>query len=82
MAMGDPLELGPAEVDTVAACHAAAGEFERARELQSLAIEQVAVQLPADGNADVDDVAASLEGFRQRLALYEGSQGYVEHERF
>ena len=82
MAMGDPLELGPAEVDTVAACHAAAGEFERARELQSLAIEQVAVQLPADGNADVDDVAASLEGFRQRLALYEGRQGYGEHERF
>lgn len=80
MAMGNPRALGPAEVDTVAACHAAAGEFERARELQSLAIEQVAIQLPADGGADVGDVAATLEGFRQRLALYAGNQGYVEQE--
>jgi len=78
--MGSPEHLGAAELDTLAACHAASGEFERARQLQQAAIDLVAkfqrdMDAPDDGSGDQED---SLEGYQSRLALYESGRHYVE----
>ncbi|MDH5830423.1 tetratricopeptide repeat protein [Luteimonas sp. M1R5S18] len=60
-------------MDTVAACHAAAGEYERAVALQEEAIEV----LPAEAaEAGFDE-----DGFHARLALYRQGKRYVEPHR-
>lgn len=77
-------DLDAAQLDTLAACHAATGDFERARALQSLAIKQVA-KYPQGGvdqeDAEVDP-AGNLEGYEDRLALYVSGKHYIETERF
>ena len=60
--------------DTVAACHAAVGEYARAVELQAEAMSALTqVELARD--------AARDDGFAGRLALYRDSRRYVERHR-
>ncbi|MGQ4661524.1 tetratricopeptide repeat protein [Lysobacter sp. F6437] len=82
--MGTAEHMGAAQLDTLAACHAAAGEFERARELQTQAIELVALypQIGGDEEEATVDPAANLAGYQGRLALYVSGKHYVETERF
>lgn len=64
----------PAWIDTVAACHAAVGEYPRAVELQ---IEAMATLTP-------DEIARDAErddGYAVRLALYRENRRYVERHR-
>ncbi|MGO4222967.1 tetratricopeptide repeat protein [Lysobacter sp. TAF61] len=74
--MAEPTTLDLPELDTVAACHAAAGDFKRAVELQALALERadaMAVKLP--------DYKEMADGFRERLALYRADRHYVQDEK-
>ena len=81
--MGAAENLDAAGLDTLAACHAAAGEFERARELQLQAIEKVKLYPKNNGDeAAIADPVTNLEGYQQRLALYVSGQHYIETERF
>jgi len=73
--MDEPTLLDLPELDTVAACYAAAGDFKRAVELQALALERVdalAVKQP-----DYKEMAARV---RERLALYRADRHYVDEE--
>ncbi|MGG6463365.1 tetratricopeptide repeat protein [Solilutibacter silvestris] len=65
--------LSPGALDTVAACYAAAGEFDEAVRLQ----ETVVTQARADG--DVSPV--SLKNMTERLALFKKHQIYIEPAR-
>ena len=67
--LGDIDLLAAGLVDTVAACHAAAGDFDRAVELQGRAVAQV--EALADGKE-------TLERMKKRLALYAAHQPYIE----
>ena len=81
--MGAAENLDAAGLDTLAACHAAAGEFERARELQLQAIEKVKLYPKINGDeVAIADPVTNLEGYQQRLALYVSGQHYIETERF
>ncbi|MDH5834580.1 tetratricopeptide repeat protein [Luteimonas kalidii] len=60
-------------VDTVAACHAAVGEYDRAVELQQEAIES----LPGQSAGD----ESGADGFHARLALYREGKRYIEPHR-
>jgi TPR repeat protein len=64
----------PAELDTLAACRAAVGDFERAASLQQRAIDDV---LAMGELAEGSDAASSLARFRDRLALYRDRKPYV-----
>lgn len=69
--MGDPADLGPNEADTLAACHAAVGDFETAGRLQSA----VLARLRAWGSDD-----ESLPGMQARLDDYAAGKAYIERE--
>jgi TPR repeat protein len=75
--MGDPLQLDLAQLDTVAACYAAGGDFKRAVELQSQAVERIA----ALARRAPDEFKSDAGGFRARLALYRAGKRYVDSER-
>lgn len=66
--LGDARLLSSGVRDTVAACHAANGEFEEAIRLQSLALEA----LPAEAAFD-----ATRKRMRGRLDLYRAGKPYV-----
>jgi TPR repeat protein len=72
-AMGKVDALPVAFLDTLAACHAAAGEYERGAELQQQVIVQVepllAGQMP-------DERKRRLQDFHDRLALYRAHKPY------
>jgi len=74
--MGDVEDMNSAWLDTVAACHAAAGDFKRAVDLQAQALELVKKEqdTPATANSGED----YTKGYRDRLALYTKQQRYVE----
>lgn len=70
--MGDPDLMSPAHLDTVAACHAAVGDFDRAVELQTRAAKQLAAyetEPARDGRTS---------GYERRLALYRAHKPYRE----
>jgi TPR repeat protein len=67
--IGDADDLPPYVLDTLAACHAAAGEFAQAEALQRKVIDALVAM-------DAED--ASLPGMRARLALYAARKPYVE----
>ncbi|GAA4860082.1 tetratricopeptide repeat protein [Luteimonas vadosa] len=80
--MGDLEAMGAPELDTVAACHAATGDFARAGELQARALEQVRkfqANLPAAPEGG--DPVAIDEGYAARLALYRSQKAYIETDR-
>lgn len=60
----------PAWLDTVAACHAAAGRFEEAQALQLRVVSDYA------GTPDMD--LARLDAMRERLALYRSGRRYED----
>lgn len=64
----------PAELDTVAACRAAIGDFDDAVRVQQRAIDAVgAIGELAEGS----QAETSLKAFRERLALYRARRPYV-----
>ena len=67
--MGKPEQLQATTLDTVAACHAANGDFDQAVQLQSLALDR---QQLLGGSASV------IEQMRSRLDGYRKKQAYVE----
>lgn len=67
--MGAPDSLSSSALDTVAACHAAAGEFDKAVQVQSLAVARQ--ELFSDG-------PGVLERMRTRLDNYRKKQAYLE----
>jgi tetratricopeptide (TPR) repeat protein len=70
-----------AEIDTLAAAYAAAGQFDEARKWVAQAIEkaerEVAAAREASDAATVERVSARLEEYRQRKALYDQDQAFV-----
>jgi hypothetical protein len=64
----------PAELDTLAACRAAIGDFERAASLQQRAIDDV---LAMGELAEDSEAASTLKRFRERLALYRDRKPYL-----
>ena len=64
-----PEQLDWGQLDTLAACHAANGEFERAAELQARVVREA-------GEFVVD--AASAKRLQARLDAYRGRQAYLE----
>lgn len=68
--MGDPDKLDPGYIDTVAACHAASGDFTKAVELQRKAVSG----LPDDAS---DDLRRRLS---QRIDDYRAGKPYIETE--
>lgn len=74
-------ELGAAQVDTVAACHAAGGDFESAASTQQSAMDLLAAIEVAQGDAAAKaDIDETMQGFRDRLALYRAGKSYVEYD--
>ena len=67
-------EVPAGVLDTVAACHAAAGDYAKAAELQDAAIAQLTSQ-EAEADRKRDD------NFFSRLALYRAGKRYVEAHR-
>ncbi|GAB2501060.1 hypothetical protein [Lysobacter humi (ex Lee et al. 2017)] len=67
--LGDPNELDPGTLDTVAACEAAAGNADAAVRLQERVLERV----PA-----TPDVAAMIERMKGRLADYRAGRRHTE----
>lgn len=67
--MGDAATIDPGSADTIAACHAAVGDFARAAHVQAQVIERIP---PTTRNATM------LERMRERLALYVASKPYIE----
>lgn len=64
-------DVGPGTLDTIAACYAATGGFERAIELQQQVLDAMA-KLPGDeGEASRNNMAA-------RLALFQSRRAYVQ----
>ncbi|TZF90662.1 sel1 repeat family protein [Cognatilysobacter lacus] len=68
--MGALTGMPAGRIDTVAACHAAVGDFAKAAEVQSLAIAQV---VAASGQAAAADM-------QKRLDLYRAGKAYVEEK--
>lgn len=66
-------DIGPGVLDTVAACHAAIGDFTRASELQQQVLDSMA-KLPGE------DGEASRKNMAGRLALFRAGQPYVQAE--
>lgn len=67
-------DIEPGVLDTVAACHAAAGDFARAIELQQRVIDMLT---PQEQEAD----RKREDNFFSRLALYGANERYVEAHR-
>jgi TPR repeat protein len=63
-------ELDPGSMDTVAACHAAVGDFPRAIAIQQEALDKVVARKAEQDAAN----------FRERLALYRAGKPYLETE--
>lgn len=74
--IGELENLDTAELDTVAACHAATGNFKRAVELQTRAIELL--KKDQETSATANSGEDYTKGYRDRLALYARQQRYVE----
>ncbi|KFN43580.1 tetratricopeptide repeat protein [Arenimonas oryziterrae] len=70
--LGDPADLSPSTIDTVAACHAASGQFDRAVTLQEQAIA---------GMLEAEPDNASIAQMRERLAGYRSKKPYRETDR-
>jgi len=67
--MGEPATLSAFRLDTLAACHAATGDFEAATLRQQAAVDWM----------DENDAAdPSIEGMRERLLLYRARKAYIE----
>lgn len=64
-------EIGPASLDTVAACEAAAGNYPRAVELQQRVVDSVRRMPGADSQESLEEMLA-------RLALYKAGKPYIE----
>lgn len=64
-------DIGPGTLDTVAACHAATGNFERAVQLQQQVLDAMD-KLPGD------DGEASRKNMAARLAQFRARQPYVQ----
>jgi TPR repeat protein len=62
--------LPPAYEDTLAACHAAAGDFAAAAQSQQRAIDVITLKQP--------DAKATLAAFRERLGLYKAGKPFRE----
>lgn len=67
----DQATLPPGELDTVAACHAASGDFPAATRVQQRAID--GLTRSADGK-----LPAWSDGIVSRLALYKAGKAYIE----
>ncbi|HEY5780455.1 MAG TPA: hypothetical protein VIT66_01110 [Lysobacter sp.] len=64
------------ELDTVAACYAAGGDFKRAAELQAQALERLEPLVKAEPGV----YRAMVKEFRERLALYQSGKRYVDSD--
>lgn len=72
-------DLGAEEIDTLAACRAAMGDFDEAARLQQAAIDKELQGNPGKGSAGAQLDANSDEArYRRRLALYQAKRPYVE----
>lgn len=79
--IGDIDDMEDHELDTVAACNAASGDYKAAARLQLLAIERVAARRKDADPAEPVDPVDNVDGYRRRLALYEAGKPYVEITR-
>lgn len=73
--LGAPESLHFATLDTVAACHAAAGNFEEAARLQGVA------QAKLDAAGQAKAFADTRTRFAERVALYRARKAYTEPPR-
>jgi hypothetical protein len=64
------------ELDTVAACYAAGGDFKRAAELQAQALERLEPLVKAEPGV----YREMVKEFRGRLALYQSGKRYVDSD--
>jgi TPR repeat protein len=71
--MGDPVDLSTAQLDTLAACQAAAGDFADGVATQQDAIERMVRLTAADTPAERE---RRLQDYRGRLALYQARKRY------
>lgn len=76
--MGTPEELDAGSLDTVAACRAAVGDYPEAVRMQRLALTMFEKYATALGPKAAPEMAPTLEGARDRLALYESGRPYLE----
>lgn len=76
--LGDVDELAPGALDTVAACHAANGDFARAIELQTRAARELAAYESPRAAAQRN---GKEPGYVRRLGLYKQEKRYEEFER-
>lgn len=76
--MGDVDDMDSASLDTVAACHAAAGDFKRAADLQARAIELLKEDQDTPATATASSDEDDTQGYHDRLALYAKQQRYIE----
>lgn len=76
--MGEPEELHASFRDTVAACHAANNQYEEAVRLQRSALQEFRRYADASGPNGREEMAETLEGVSERLALYQAGKPFVE----
>jgi TPR repeat protein len=79
--MGVAEDLDPGTRDTVAACHAAKGDFAAAVRLQRTAVDDFQKYADAGGERGKQDMTETLKRARGRLALYEAGKPYIETNR-
>lgn len=75
-AMGEIKDLDMGYVDTVAACHAANGDFAGAVELQKKVIDDWRKSIASA--QPTPEIVLQTKDFEERLALYEAKKTYIE----
>lgn len=77
--IGDVDDIDAGDLDTVAACHAATGDFAGAAEMQRRVVAKFADE--AAQSPDEAGVASTIARMKARLALYEAGKPYLETDR-
>lgn len=81
LAMDEAHDLDAAQVDTVAACHAAAGDFDAAVRVQQEAIDQLEDWMASTGDPVLrEQLEAMAAELRERLDGYRAGTAYVEQD--
>lgn len=76
--LGDPETMAPGALDTLAACHAANGNFAKAVQLQARAAQAMAAYV---SERERKKRNGKPFGFERRLGLYKESKRYEEFDR-
>lgn len=76
--LGNPETMAPGALDTLAACHAANGDFAKAVQLQTRAAQAMAAYVPERERKKRN---GKPFGFERRLGLYKESKRYEEFDR-